>query len=101
MDSDLPTPDPASPATRVLLVSYYFPPSGGPGAVLCRSSVSADQATFGYPNVGSVAIPGPCCVDGPFFMGLEYTDQGIKQADTIMAFFPFDLEEPPDLGPGS
>jgi hypothetical protein len=46
---------------------------GGPGTELCRFSVAADQFSFEYPFVGTVAFPDLCCVDGPFFVGLEYT----------------------------
>lgn len=48
----------------------------GPGAELCRVTVSCDQALFMYPTVGTVTFPSVCCVNGPFFIGVEYTDQG-------------------------
>jgi len=48
-------------------------PCGGPGAEICRQAIVVDQATFAYPNVGTVTLTTPCCVDGPFFMGLEAT----------------------------
>jgi len=60
------------------IVVYDVAASGdscdGPGAELCRHSVVADQASFMEPTVGTFDFPpGGCCVDGPFFIGLEYT----------------------------
>jgi hypothetical protein len=46
---------------------------GGPGTELCRYTLTADQATYGYPAVGTFTLPAACCVQGPFFMGIEYT----------------------------
>ena len=46
----------------------------GPGGELCRFQVVADSATYAFPNVGTATFPVPCCVDGPFYIGLEYID---------------------------
>ena len=46
----------------------------GPGAELCRIPLSCDSATYAYPEVVTVGFPTACCVDGPFFIGIEYTD---------------------------
>ena len=49
-------------------------PCDGPVTELCRYSVSADQASFMHPTVGTYNFPaGACCVNGPFFIGIEYT----------------------------
>lgn len=48
-------------------------PCQGPGAELCRFTVSCDQASFSYPNVGTAVFPQVCCVNEPFFIGLQYT----------------------------
>ena len=44
----------------------------GPGTELCRYPLAADQATYGFPTVGTYTFPTTCCVKGPFFIGLEY-----------------------------
>ncbi len=44
----------------------------GPGLELCRLTVICDAATFAYPNFGTVAMTGSCCLKGPFFVGVEY-----------------------------
>ena len=49
-------------------------PCQGPGAELCRFTVTCDQASFEYPNVGTATFPQVCCVNGPFFIGLDLTD---------------------------
>lgn len=51
-------------------------PCSGPGQELCRHTVSCDEATFSFPEMGTVDFPTACCVVGPFYIGLEYTDQG-------------------------
>ncbi|UCD93871.1 MAG: hypothetical protein JSU69_08875, partial [Candidatus Zixiibacteriota bacterium] len=62
------------------IIVYDLAPSGlkcdGPGPELCRFSTSADEASFQYPSQGTVAFPTPCCVTGPFFIGIEYTGAG-------------------------
>ncbi|HEX2897397.1 MAG TPA: lamin tail domain-containing protein, partial [candidate division Zixibacteria bacterium] len=47
---------------------------GGPGIELCRFSVTCDSAVFRLPHIGTANFPGPCCVNGPVYIGLEYTD---------------------------
>lgn len=44
----------------------------GPGAELCRFTITCTQAQFAYPNLGTANFPTTCCVKGPFFVGLEY-----------------------------
>jgi hypothetical protein len=52
----------------------------GPGDELCRFSIICDSAIFAHiPDIsipGTVTFPEPCCVNQPFFIGLEYTGQG-------------------------
>ena len=48
-----------------------------PGAELCRQYVVCDQATFQYPNMGNMEFAEDCCVNGRFFIGLEYTGTGV------------------------
>jgi len=49
-------------------------PCDGPGDLLFWFPVVAEEPDFGYPNVGTAEFPWPFCVDGPFFIGVEYTD---------------------------
>ena len=65
----------------------------GPGVELCRVSVECDSATFAHPNVGTVTFPDPCCVDRPFFIGVEYTDPGPGLLPSVM----FDYHSEPEL----
>ena len=44
----------------------------GPGEEICRQYVEFDSAYFCYPNIGTVTMALDCCVEGPFFIGLEY-----------------------------
>lgn len=48
----------------------------GPGDELCRFTVQCDSSLFAIPNVASVSFPFNCCIDGPFYVGLEYSDTG-------------------------
>lgn len=48
----------------------------GPGVEKCRMTVTCDQATFGFPSVGTVTFATPCCVKGPFYAGIQYNDPG-------------------------
>ena len=48
----------------------------GPGAELCRFTVSCDSAVFRTPHVGTATFPTPCCVIGPVYIGYEYSDDG-------------------------
>ncbi len=59
-------------------------PCTGPGAELCRFAVTADQPTFGYPNVGTVSFPSPCCINGPVFIGFEYTAGIVNETPSIL-----------------
>jgi len=65
----------------------------GPGTELCRVSLSCDSATFAYPEVGTVTFPEACCVDGPFFIGIDYTDPGPGLLPSVM----FDISSEPGL----
>ena len=51
-------------------------PCFGPGDELCRQTFVCDEATFQYPNFGTLVFDDPCCAVGPFFIGIEYTDPG-------------------------
>ncbi len=78
------------------IVVYDLRPSGdsceGPYTELCRQSIVADSATFAFPEVGSIEFPSPCCVDGPFFIGIEYTDT----TSLLMPSIIFDVAHEPD-----
>ena len=81
---------------QVDVVVYDVAPSGlpcdGPGAEKCRFSLTATQAAFGYPTVGTATFPSPCCVKGPFFIGLEYTAGAAGSCPSIL----FDNNANPD-----
>ncbi len=51
-------------------------PCFGPLNELCRKTVVCDESTFEFPNTGTVTFDTPCCVTGPFYLGIEYTDPG-------------------------
>ena len=42
------------------------------GDELCRQFAVCDSTSFAYPAVGVIDFVSPCCVDGPFFIGVEY-----------------------------
>jgi len=65
----------------------------GPGTELCRVPVVCDSATYAHPNVGTVSFPVPCCVERPFFIGIEYTDPGPGLLPSVM----FDYHSEPAL----
>ncbi len=67
---------------------------GGPGAELCRIPLECDSATYNFPNISTVTFPAPCCVDRPFYIGVEYTDP-----DTTMVYpsIVFDTDSEPAL----
>ena len=46
----------------------------GPGTELCRIPLSCDSASYAFPKVATVPFPTPCCVDRPFFIGVEYLE---------------------------
>ncbi len=51
-------------------------PCAGPGAELCRETFICDAATYEYPTVGPLTYSTPCCVNGPVYIGIEYSDPG-------------------------
>jgi hypothetical protein len=51
----------------------------GPGSELFRFTYTCDQS-FEFPDVGTALFPEPLCVEGPFFIGIEYTDPVIAVA---------------------
>ncbi len=55
----------------------------GPGAELCRYTVLCDQASYSSPNVGTFQFPTACCVTGPFYAGIEYSDNGVGPFPSI------------------
>lgn len=61
------------------VVMYDRQPNGhacyGPGTELCRQTVVCERANFEYPAIGTVYFPGECCLNGPAYAGLEFTDQ--------------------------
>lgn len=64
----------------------------GPGAELCRVSLVCDSITYAYPEVATVSFPTSCCVEGPFFIGVEYTDPGPGPLPSVL----FDVNSQPD-----
>ncbi|GEM_PF-1163087 len=56
-------------------------PCQGPGTKIYRFSLSADEANFRYPNVGMAIFPEPVCVNGPIFIGVEYTDPRLGSSE--------------------
>jgi hypothetical protein len=75
-------------------MNFYPDSCFGPGAELCRIPLVCDSASFAYPNVETVAFPEPCCVDRPFYIGIEYTDP-----DTTLPYpsVMFDTDSDPEL----
>jgi hypothetical protein len=59
-------------------------PCDGPGPELCRFTVTCDSATWSLPNVGTAWFPEPCCVTGPFFIGIEYNDGGAGPFPSVL-----------------
>ena len=59
-------------------------PCSGPGEELCRIPVVADKATFAYPNIGTISFPEPCCVYGPFFIGVVFTQGEINTVPELI-----------------
>ena len=41
--------------------------------VSATRSATADAAKFGFPTVGTLLFPSPCCINEPVFIGIEYT----------------------------
>lgn len=70
------------------LVVYNTAPSRdpclGPGTEIYRESYSCDEANYKYPNIGPLFLSSPLCVDGPFFIGIEYTGQPFGLYPPIM-----------------
>jgi hypothetical protein len=64
----------------------------GPGNELCRISLVCDSVTYAFPEVGTVTFPTPCCVEGPFFIGVEYTDSSAGPLPSVL----FDVNSTPD-----
>ncbi|KAA3632253.1 MAG: hypothetical protein DWP97_11340, partial [Calditrichaeota bacterium] len=65
-----------------------------PGTELYRQSVLCDTADFAIPNIGTVFFDSAFCVDGPFYIGIEFTDP-----DTTVLSMPsllFDTTSAPD-----
>ncbi|MFH1686653.1 MAG: thrombospondin type 3 repeat-containing protein [bacterium] len=73
----------------------YAPDScSGPGVELCRIPLVGDSATFAYPNAARATFPDPCCVDGPFYIGIQYTDpDSTLPYPSVM----FDTDSDPEL----
>ncbi len=67
-------------------------PCAGPGAELLRQTVVCDEATFGYPNVGTVDIAGAGCLTGPIFVAIEFAEGNT----TPMPQFVFDDDPAPE-----
>ncbi len=67
----------------IVVYSGTTDPCDGPGFELCRVSAVCDEAAFKYPNFGTVTFDIPCCIDGPFFIGVDYVDQSTGQLPSI------------------
>jgi len=64
----------------------------GPGTELCRQTVVCDEETFAFPDPGNVIFDNPCCIDGPFFLGIEYSDSLTGKYPSVV----FDFNLTPD-----
>ncbi|MFZ5979496.1 MAG: thrombospondin type 3 repeat-containing protein [Candidatus Zixiibacteriota bacterium] len=64
----------------------------GPVNELRRYQIICDSATWSVPYYGTFEFPEPCCVEGPFYVGIEYSDPGPGQYPAIM----FDSNPAPD-----
>lgn len=72
--------------TLVAFAGYHWPldleivvysagdPCDGPAAELCRFPITCIETEWKFPEVGTANFPDPCCIDGPFFVGIEYVD---------------------------
>lgn len=76
----------------VFNLAYSTDSCYGPGAELCRVSLVCDSVTYAYPEVATVVFPTPCCVEGPFFIGVEYTDPGPGLLPSVL----YDVNSEPD-----
>ena len=56
----------------------------GPTTELCRFQISCDSATWSLPYYGTYDFPEACCVTGPFYIGIEYSDPGPGQFPSIV-----------------
>ncbi len=55
------------------------------GQELCTTGdILLDEATYVHPNVGHVSLPGLCCVEGPFFVGLRYTGESPEHIPSVV-----------------
>ncbi len=79
---------------EVVVYSLISPadPCDGPGGILATIPVTCDSATYAFPKIGAVPFPSPVCVDGPFFIGIKYTDTSSLRLPSIM----WDTESTPD-----
>ncbi len=81
---------------QLAVVVFDLAPSGdschGPGQELCREPVLCDSATFAFPEVATVFFTTPCCVEGPFFIGIEYVDNGSGPYPSVL----YDVNSDPD-----
>jgi hypothetical protein len=81
---------------QIDIVVYYpvtaYDSCSGPGAEVCRYSLTADALTYQYPTFGTFTLPPGCCVTAPFFMGIEYTAGGAATTPSIL----FDNNAAPD-----
>jgi len=59
-------------------------PCDGPGVELCRFTIVCEEAFWSYPNQGIVYFPSACCVNGPFYIGVEYTDDGAGPMPSVL-----------------
>jgi hypothetical protein len=77
------------------IVVYDMDTSGyqcnGPTVELCRYSLAADEASYSYPAYGTFYFPSLCCVDRPFYIGVEYTSTDINQPSVL-----YDTDTPVD-----
>ena len=65
----------------------------GPGAELCRIPVACDSTDFCYPTFGTVVLPNPCCLRGPFFIGVEYTETQPTPFPSLVVDHHYDVPE--------
>jgi hypothetical protein len=83
---------------QVDLIVYDTTPSqdpcSGPGIEIYRESFTCDRDTYRFPNIGPLQPEMPVCIDGPAFVGIEYTDNPFGRFPSIL--WGDEIDCPPD-----
>jgi hypothetical protein len=77
-------------------VEIWAAPGGtacpGPGALLYSENFTLDQATYALPYIGTIKLSQAVCVNGPFFVSLQY----VGDSGTVFPSVMFDSRMPGD-----